>query len=323
MRDRGFNIKSWAAAAALAAGNVLCSAQPAPGGTLFSKPSDGGITSPDSNDHVPVDNSAERPMSGFGAETPSALPAPTPDLSPAAQMKLNERAKWTLMTPEEIMGIQTPEEIFGLTTEDQDRNISPEERYLKREEKAKAETANASLQNAESASHDYTGLFERADNLNPGLAAQEQAEPGAFSRMFGNAEASPFGHNSGISAGAKALSANAAEIAKANREQAAEMDRFRILIGEVPQSPSPALTAPHLDGTPEPQPLSAFDEFGRPAATRSIDLSKPDGLSLPAEIIGYAAPPRKLKKPSWEAQTPPWLSGGGNPSAAPPVRKFY
>ena len=320
--DRGFNLKSWAAAA-LAAGNVLCSAQPAPGDTLFSKPSDGGIASPESNDQVPVDHSADRPAHIFGPKAPLPLPSPTPDLTPASQMELNKRAKWTLMTPEEIMGIKTPEEIFGLSTEDQDRNLSPEERYLRREEKAKAEAANAVLQDADNASHDYIGLFDRADKRDTALGAHEQPDPGAFSRIFGNAEASPFARNSGTSAGANAAAANAAEMAKAKREQAAEMDRFRILIGEVPQSPSPALTVPHLDVKPEPQPLLMFDEFGRPAATHSIDLSKPEGLTLPAEIVGYAAPPRKVKKPSWEPQAPPWLSEGVNPSAAPPVRKFY
>jgi hypothetical protein len=324
MFDCGFNLRSWAAVAALAAGNVFCSAQPGPssGSALFSKPSDGAITIPESNDNVPVDNSSGRVLRGLNSVAPP-LPSPTPDFNPDLQKQMDQRAKWTLMTPEEIMGIQTPEEIFGVDTEDQNRNLSPEERYLRREEKARASAANDEMRDIGNSSHNYVGLFDRADNQNPQLSGQDGAGPGAFSRMFNNSEASPFSRNGGSSGFAKVASVSAADKAKADKDQAAEMARFRSLIGEVPEMPNPALNQPHLDATPGPQPLSVFEEFGRPATIHTVDLSKPEGLTLPPEIVGYAAQPRKLKKPSWEPQAPPWLTEGVNPPTTPPVRKFY
>ena len=325
MFDCGFNLRRWAVVVALAAGNVFCSAQPAPsaGSVLFSKPSDGVINAPESNDNVPVDHSSDRALRGFNSTAPSSLPSATPDFNPALQKQKDQRAKWTLMTPEEIMGIQTPEEIFGVNTEDQNRNLSPEERYLRREEKAKVSAANDEMRDLENPSHNYVGLFDRADNQNPKLSRQDEADPGAFSRMFNSSEASPFSRNGGSLGFARAASVSAAEKSKVEKDQAAEMARFRNLIGEVPETPNPALTLPHLDNTPVPQPLSAFDEFGRPATIHTVDLSKPEGLTLPPEIVGYAAQPRKLKKPSWEPQSPPWLTEGLNPPTTPPVRKFY
>jgi hypothetical protein len=322
MFDCGFNLRSWAAVAALAAGNAFCSAQPA-GGALFSKPSDGAITVPENNDNVPMDHSSDRPLNGLNSVAPSSLPSPTPDFNPDLQKQIDQRAKWTLMTPEEIMGIQTPEEIFGVSTEDQNRNLSPEERYLRREEKAKATAANEEMRDLGNSSHNYVGLFEQADNQNPQLAGHDDADPGAFSRMFNSSEASPFSRNGGSSGFAKPASISAADKAKADKDQAAEMARFRNLIGEVPETPNPALNPPHLDANPDPQPLSAFEEFGRPTTMHTMDLSKPEGLTLPPEIVGYAAPPRKIKKPSWEPQSPPWLNEGLNPPTTPPVRKFY
>jgi hypothetical protein len=262
-------------------------------------------------------------MRSLNSLAPLPLPSPTPDFNPALQKQIDQRAKWTLMTPEEIMGIQTPEEIFGVNTEDQNQNLSPEERYLKREEKAKLSAADDEMRDLDNPAHNYVGLFDRADNQNPQLSGQGEADPGAFSRMFKGSEASPFSRNGRLSGFANAASVSAAEKTKADKDQAAEMARFRSLIGEVPETPNPALNPAHLETSPSPEPLPAFEEFGRPATIRTLDLSKPEGLTLPPEIVGYAAQPRKLKKPSWEPQPPPWLTEGVNPPTTPPVRKFY
>jgi hypothetical protein len=102
------------------------------------------------------------------------------------------------------------------------------------------------------------------------------------------------------------------------------MDRFRALIGEIPQPGAAApTTSPGLASSPSLQPVSQFDPFGHPLASKASDPSEPTSLTPLTEFDGYYTPPKNIKKPSWEAQPPPWLSDGLTPPVGPPVRKFY
>jgi hypothetical protein len=322
MFDCRNNLRSCAAALLFfAAGGVFCSAQPAPAANspLFSKPADGGIMSPESSEQLPVEISSERPLRSL--DPGGNLPPPSPDFNPALQQQLKQRGLWTLQTPEEIMGLQTPEQIFGLKQEDED--ISPEERFLKREDKAKIKAANDESSDLDNERHGFNTVFDRPDDHDPIFAPRSQNDPSAFSQMFGKSEASPFVHrNAGLTTG-NPMALSAADKAKADRDEAAEMARFRSLIGELPQTQNAAFDLQHNEAKPDPQPLSAFDVFGHPVTTHAIDVSKPEGLTLPPEIVGYNTPVRKAKKPSWEPQPPPWLSGNDTPPGTPPVRKFY
>lgn len=321
MVDYRIILKSIAAAMVFAAGTTFCPAQTAPGANapVFSKPADGGMPGPDSSEPLPIGNSSENDLHALNPG--EQLPPPSPDLSPDLQQKLKERANWTLQTPEEIMGLQTPEEIFGLKTEDQ--NTSPEERYLQRIDKAKTKAAEDGLSQQESQRHEFTGLFDSPDDHDPLFSSHEQSDSSSFSRMFKDSNVSPFAGNNGSLGGAKAAAANAMNKAKEDQDQAEEMARFRSLIGEAPLTPGTEFDVPHPETTLHSPPSSAFDEFGRPAVIHTTELSKPDGLTLPPEIVGYAAPIRKAKKPSWEPQSPPWLSESVAPPSAPAVRKFY
>jgi hypothetical protein len=316
------NLKSCAAAMLFfAAGGVLCSAQPAPAANapLFSKPADGGINSPESSDPLPTGLSSERPLRGL--DPGGNLPPPSPDLNPAVQQQLKQRGLWTLQTPEEIMGLQTPEQIFGLKQEDQE--ISPEERFLKREDKAKIQAANDESSVLDNERHDFNTVFDRPDDNDPTFAPRDQNDSSAFSQMFGKSEASPFVRKNAALTMGNSIALSAADKAKADRDEAAEMARFRSLIGEVPQTQNATFDLQHIEAKPDAQPLSTYDVFGHPVTSHPIDVSKPEGLTLPPEIVGYNTPVRKAKKPSWEPQPPPWLSGNNNPPGTPPIRKFY
>src|ERR1039457_6470899 len=52
----------------------------------------------------------------------------------AAQWRkfLDGKKNWTLMTPEEVLGIPTPEKILGITDPKEDPKLSAEERFLPR-----------------------------------------------------------------------------------------------------------------------------------------------------------------------------------------------
>ena len=68
------------------------------------------------------------------------LPGGPPVIYPNAnnqqwQKMLQERKNWALSTPEQILQVPTPETILGLTDPREDPNLSPEERFLKRQDR--------------------------------------------------------------------------------------------------------------------------------------------------------------------------------------------
>jgi hypothetical protein len=145
--------------------------------------------------------------------------------------------------------------------------------------------------------------------------------------MFKDDGPSPLGGGNSPWFGAKPASAvSDAQTAKEQLDQAAEMARFRTLIGEVPSTPEAAPTQPQpqLESGLKSPLSSGLDEFGRVPASQTVDFSKPAGVTLPPEVVGYyTEAPRKPKKPSWEPQAAPWLSGDASTPDKPPVRKFY
>ncbi len=250
---------------------------------------------------------------------------PPPDVNSAWQKGANDRKNWTLMTPEEIMGVQTPEQIFGLTEQDPDKNLSPEQRYLKREEKATTDAANNILASDNIFSHKNLGLFDRPDANDSSIAGggkKDGVEASDFSRIFGSSQNSLFGQKTSNAKLGQAI--NPIATAKAKLDEDAEMARFRALIGEVPQPGTPTTTPMPLSApSPSLQPLSQFDPFGHPlASSQPKDLSQPSSVTPLTEYTGSYTPVKKAKRPSWEAQPPPWLSGGSTPPTGLPVRKF-
>jgi hypothetical protein len=314
-----FNLKLWASVVFTAGALAHCSAQtqPSDGSVIFSKPVDNGA-GPASSLELP-DATSGQPFRGLNAGPSEHFPLPQVDANTALQKELEDRKNWTLMTPEEIMGVQTPEQIFGLTEQDPDKNLSPEERYLKRQEKAETAAETNALGGANGWEHKDLGLFDRPDTSDPFSPQYKQTDSSTFSRIFNPAQNSLFGQKS---ASSKMASVSSSSMAKEAKEEEEEMARFRALIGEVPPpslSPTPALPV----ASPSLQPLSQFDALGHPVESKESDLSKPNELTTLARFTGQYTPPKKIKKPSWEPQAPPWLSDGSTPPTTPPVRKFY
>jgi hypothetical protein len=314
-----FNLRLWISVV-FTAGALSAAAQSQSDGdsTIFSKPADDGMTSPATSPEMP---DSLVPQGSAPAFNPGSvgLPPPTTDW----QKPSNDHKEWTLMTPEEIMGVQTPEQIYGLP--DKDKDLSPEQLYLNRERDTATATATNGMSGDNSWSRKTLDLLDRPDD-NDSFSQQDKPEDSSTSRIFGGIynkpQASPFDQKSHPSSFAPP-SHDQSSIVKQDAEQQAEMDRFRALIGEVPLSGSPPPASPP-PASPSLQPLSQFDPFGHPLIdqTRS-NPSKPDELTALPQLAGSYTPVKKTKKPSWEPQAPPWLSDGSTPPNSPPVRKFY
>src|ERR1700678_362729 len=103
-----FNLKLWASVVFTAGALAYCSAQtqPSDGSVIFSKPADNGLGGPASSLELP-DEASSQPFRGLNAGPSEHFPLPQVDGNAALQKALEDRKNWTLMTPEEIMGVQT------------------------------------------------------------------------------------------------------------------------------------------------------------------------------------------------------------------------
>ncbi|HEY2328245.1 MAG TPA: hypothetical protein VGI63_00330, partial [Verrucomicrobiae bacterium] len=59
-------------------------------------------------------------------------PAAQPMNDASVQDALNRRKNWTMLTPEQIMGVQTPEQIMGIPDKTGEGKLSLEEQFLRR-----------------------------------------------------------------------------------------------------------------------------------------------------------------------------------------------
>ena len=305
---------------------MVCSAQSqSDQAIILSKPADDGQSSPASDSQLSPDSGYGQSL--FISHSSADFSMPPPDVNTAWQKELNNRKNWTLMTPEEIMGVQTPEQIFGLSELDPEKKLSPEQRYLKREENATTAAATNAMAGNNIFSHKGFGLFDQPDADDPfsaGDGKKNGVKASDFSQIFGQSQNSIFGQKSRPSQFGPGTSSSPVVGAKEKLAEEAEMARFRALIGEVPQPGVPTTTPMPLSApSPSLQPLSQFDPFGHPlASSQPKDLSQPTSVTPLTEYTGAYTPVKKAKKPSWEAQPPPWLSDGSTPPNGLPVRKF-
>ena len=274
------------------------------------------------------------PMSGAG---------PTPSVSPeqqkAWQTVLDKKNKWTLMTPEEILGIPTAEKILGLPEKNGLDKLTWEERFTRRQEKAAAgllekKTADAAkrpdalVRNRENifAPRPFESVFARPDEKNP----QSSPAPAAGAAGKGG---SPFGAllNSPF------VSADKPETRwgnpfnlpapppKATPEQLAGMDRFRESLqpsaifekaGEPKRAPAAAVTPrdPFMNAAPD------FNPRGSSFAPLKNEVSRPRGLT-PLPGITYRPPVTPVRSAA-QPDLPPWMREDAEKPSKIPVRKF-
>ena len=148
---------------------------------IFSKPSD--LPANKANAFLPgIERRAgdyNAPHSLFNDYTPD-FPLPKPVVfqnnnSASVREALDKRKNWTLLTPEQILGIQTPEQILGVPDKNRDKKLSLEEQFLLRE----SQTAAMSATNGRVGN---TALLRELTDGNPFAAKNKNDENNLSSR---------------------------------------------------------------------------------------------------------------------------------------------
>ena len=262
------------------------------------------------------------PRDIFKNYAPDNLGAPPPVVfnnpDPSVKEALDKRKNWTLLTPEQILGVQTPEQILGADKADGQKKLSLEERYLLRENRA----ANGAATNRLSGQN-----FWHPETENPFGQRQTTAEFGSRPRLDERRNAAAEGYfnqflrgaNARLAPDAKPDSAWASGFAqpaqsKPDPEQIAAMERFRAMME--PGSPTEKADAPTSFGAavapvrdPNMEELPAFNPAGGAVAALRSGIIRPTGIMPLPEVI-RPHPTTPEKKPDWQAQLPPWMRDG-------------
>ncbi len=334
------NLK-WLAATLFAAGALVVSARAQGAGDtiIFSKPADDGIESPVTSSYPSANSAVEtHEFAPSFFNSGSSSPLPLPPVNPNWNRAANNRGSWALMTPEQIMGVQTPEQIFGLPGKNEDKNLSPAQQFLQRQENLKLTAATNGMSGASSPWRNDSNPFNQRDNAK-GPFSQSGLRPDSdpsdstkdFSKFFNVPQSSPFDQNQKMNfKGTGAFAMPSSGATKMDLEQEAEMQRFRALIGENPSPDNSLSSFAKTSATKLPSPNQSslqFDMFGHPLAKSVSEPNQPTSLTALSELEGSYTPPAKPKKAWWQPQPAPWLSSGlpqpNSLSAAPPLRKFY
>lgn len=296
---------------------------PAQDKIVFSKPAD---ASAEKSSAAPSGTSGGRLWSAGaynaphpGATSPGAdLPAPPPVIyqpNPSAQDAQNKRKNWGLLTPEQIMNIKTPEQIMGLPDPKTDGK-SLEEQYLLREGGARAFAqtngrAGMVLRGNTvpfATSREEQNAFGREGQASPRVGEQ-RSSGGLFSRMM-NGDSSAGQSKPGSSWSSVFAQPSAPKTSPA---EAARMEDFRAMLEpptpvEKPATPQNNYSAVAMrPADPYLQPQPAFNPAGKSVAPLESHVVRPVGIQ-PLPGVATRPTPAPAKRPSWQAQLPPWMS---------------
>ena len=242
------------------------------------------------------------------------------------QKFLQERknGNWGLMTPAQILGVPTPESILNIVDPQEDPKLSPEERYLKRQERqSQMAITNALLLRA---NHSLWGNDDKASGVFGGNASGGlMAEPGG-DRSQGipglTANPNPFFNQNPRSSGDvnqkidttwTSAFESPEPLVKATPEQLAGMEHFRALLEGTPPPATPASGTFSTQPAPSPDPYmqrlpASFNPIGRSVAPLGSDFGRPTGLSPLSGVTGPQPvpikPPPLVQAPPWMTQTP-------------------
>jgi hypothetical protein len=264
----------------------------------------------------------------------SRMPPPVyyQNLDPSVKEALNKRKNWTLLTADQIMGVQTPEQVLGLPDPNNNSKLSLEEQFLLRESQAR--TSSATNNRTTGFLRGSAGPFDidpdgqnsfvrkTENNSLSSRSDQKRGTVGYLNRLL-YGKASDSGPDAGRYGDSKWNSVFSQPTKSAQtQEQLDATDRFRSLMvpGSSPDKSSmPAGYGMNPASTPAPdpflQPQPAFNPAGRSVAPIKDDVSRPTGIQ---PLPGVATKPAQsdTKRPAWQAQLPPWLSNKPQHDAA-------
>lgn len=302
---------------------------------VYSKPSDAKEEKTDDsiNDKERKINSGDynAPRQVFNDFSPN-LPGPRPsyfgNMDPAVRDALNKRKNWTLLTPEQILGVQTPEDILGIKDQSTEK-LSLEDQYLLRisttgtgattDQKSGNATRrddNNSRLDARNSSGN-NNPFDRYKNDNPLFSPNQMANPQIQDQskdigQFFNSPAADQQQGDSIWTSKFAQPSQP----KISPEQTARMDRFRAMLELAPapdrtasqvRYPTTPSTSTKPDSFFEKQPQ--FNPRGGSASLLEDNSTRPVGIQPLPGITGPRLKP-ETKRPDWQAQLPPWMKEG-------------
>ncbi len=296
---------------------------------VFSKPAD--VPAEKAKPYVPTISYRAKdfnaPRVWFNDPMPNQ-PMPRPPVNnnnnAEAMAAMNRQKNWTLLTPEQILGIQTPEQTLGLPDKNaEDKKLSLEEQFLLRENAAFEKNHNKEPANSTSGrTMDKDGFFstaEKPDYYGSYHQSEQKEEPGAkfFNGLLSASRPEPRSEQNQGSTWNSAFTQPSQP--KPTTEQLADMERFRALMEPTPEPVQPVVQTRFAAApapTPDPflQASPSVNPAGRGLEPLGSSFSKPAGIQqMPGINTPPPAPP--TVRPSWQAQPPPWTILG--PQAKP------
>lgn len=264
------------------------------------------------------------PMSTFSSGSglsASQLPPPAYSSEQQRQKQLQaERRNWTLMTPEEILGVTTAEKLLQPTERDafgREKKTTQIERYIDRETSARSGLTNGWRSDRANSpwnfsrddddaglpSHRLDGTADPMQNLNQFLQRQQNNNAGKPNGTLDDNALNVFTKQ---------------KEAKEKLEQQATMQRFRQML----QPSSDALANNKFFPVAKPvvdPNLTQPDFMPNPAGASFTPLSstigRPTGLTPLPGVVTPSSQPAPI--PSWKPRPPPWVSPSGTPTAFP------
>lgn len=245
-------------------------------------------------------------------------------------LKFNDDSRnWTMLTPQEILGVPSPEKIMGLPDPNQDGSRSAAERYLAREEEKQAMSATNALRQSDSLWGTDNNPFQsqkakldrRADPLSQNPSSRSLRGPS--SQQSGADQ-----ERNTSSVWHSAFNVMAPQ-AKPDPEQAAAMERFRAMMEPPPAEKLPTLpgysSAPAPAPAPKPDPYlqpmpASYNPAGRSFTPIRDNSVRPSGIT-PLPTITGQTPNQTAPKPKPLVDLPPWMSNDPKPGQMP-QRKF-
>jgi hypothetical protein len=262
------------------------------------------------------------PVSPFGTPGPQAgfdlgRPAFSSGASQQWQKFLKDKKNWTLMTPEQILGVPTPRQILGVADPKEDPNLSDEERYLQRQGRQSTMAAS----NAWHSGDNNSSSIWRRDNSQNAFSPVDPGKDGAapavgqtvftadrnVSGLF-DPKPSPLTTPSHSAASTWASPFQSpAPVPKPTADQLEGMERFRALMDQSsPDKPQASSFPIQPVATPDPNIDRSpfYNPVGASFRALQTDISRPSGLK---GLPGVTGPPPVPKKPSPLVQPPPWM----------------
>ena len=340
------NVTRWLLPASVALA-AACSTQAQPSGQgpgkaiIFSAPDDDAVSSnmPSLVAKQPglldLANTVRSPALNFGAASMPAprLPAVSPSQIQRMQRLLDERKNWTLLTPEEILGLPTREKILGIQDLDafgQPKNETVIEQYYERQEQLRARTNDYNFGEADSSSQ--KGLFGvQETQMNPNIWSPAGGKPASSTLMNQVLNGTPDNRTTSARAPENTWPKSfdlPAPSPDHTMEQQAALEQFQQLLQQHSlaggTAKAPALGSPiFFPMSTTPTSLSGqavVIPIGASFTPLSSGIAMPTGVTPLPSLLGQnntATTPA----PEWKPELPPWMSSAPQPDVIP-QRKF-